>query len=267
MNNTTGNYNIAIGFEALYSNETASYNIATGNQALYSNNYGTSKPAIGYAALYSNTIGSHNTSVGESALYSNVTGDNNTAVGYYAGPGLSDDDLSNTGAFGYDAQPTASNRVHIGNTVVNWIGGQVSWSTYSDQRFKRNINEDVAGLDFILKIRPVTYQWNIQQLNNFIGKDITLYSSGSMANSQREQESNIYSGFLAQEVEVAAEELGFEFSGVQAPVNENTPYSLSYSEFVVPLVKAVQEQQEMIDNQNIIINQLLTRIEKLEASN
>ena len=31
------------------------------------------------------------------------------------------------------------------------------------------------------------------------------------------------------------------------PVNENTPYSLSYAQFVVPLVKAVQEQQKMIE--------------------
>ena len=56
-----------------------------------------------------------------------------------------------------------------------------------------------------------------------------------------------FSGFLAQEVESAALESNFDFSGVRTPENNSTPYSLSYAEFVVPLVKAVQEQQDMIE--------------------
>jgi hypothetical protein len=56
-----------------------------------------------------------------------------------------------------------------------------------------------------------------------------------------------YTGFLAQEVEAAAQSIGYEFSGVDAPKNENDFYGFRYSEFVVPLVKAVQEQQKMID--------------------
>ena len=38
----------------------------------------------------------------------------------------------------------------------------------------------------------------------------------------------------------------FNFSGVVPPQNDKDHYSLRYAEFVVPLVKAVQEQQEMI---------------------
>lgn len=71
-------------------------------------------------------------------------------------------------------------------------------------------------------------------------------------------------GFIAQEVAQAANDINYEFSGVNVTENENDLSSLSYAEFVVPLVKAVQEQQQMIDKQNIIINQLLNRIEKLE---
>jgi len=51
----------------------------------------------------------------------------------------------------------------------------------------------------------------------------------------------VYTGFVAQEVEQAAKELNYEFSGVDAPKNENDVYGLRYAEFVVPLVKAVQE--------------------------
>jgi hypothetical protein len=57
----------------------------------------------------------------------------------------------------------------------------------------------------------------------------------------------IRSGFLAQDVEAAAQQVGFDFSGVDAPKNEKDMYGLRYAEFVVPLVKAIQEQQEEIE--------------------
>ena len=54
------------------------------------------------------------------------------------------------------------------------------------------------------------------------------------------------SGFIAQEVEAAAQNIGFQFSGVDIPQSEHGCYGLRYGEFVVPLVKAVQEQQVFI---------------------
>jgi uncharacterized protein YlxW (UPF0749 family) len=44
---------------------------------------------------------------------------------------------------------------------------------------------------------------------------------------------------------------------VRAPQNEKDHYSLRYAEFVVPLVKAVQEQQKMIE-------QLQNKVAELE---
>ena len=57
-----------------------------------------------------------------------------------------------------------------------------------------------------------------------------------------------FSGFLAQEVEQAARESGYDFCGVTKPASEQDLYTLSYESFVVPLVKAVQEQQVIIDD-------------------
>ena len=54
--------------------------------------------------------------------------------------------------------------------------------------------------------------------------------------------------------------LGIDFDGVEKPENEDDFYRLRYSEFVVPLVKAVQEQQAMIQK-------LTKRIEDLENRN
>ena len=49
-------------------------------------------------------------------------------------------------------------------------------------------------------------------------------------------------------MEQAAKDAGYDFSGVVRPKNEKDAYSLRYAEFVVPLVKAVQEQQKMIED-------------------
>jgi trimeric autotransporter adhesin len=260
-NNISGDANTATGENSLQANSTGFQNTATGMNSLNSNdgNYNTGN---GSHSLYNNSYGFQNCAFGYWSLYNNQTGSNNTACGALAGPSTSD--LSNTGAFGYNAQPTASNRYHVGNTSVTWIGGQVGWSTYSDARFKRNVRNNVHGLDFILALNPVTYQWDIDELDQVIGTRKSEISDDSFDKARKEQESITYTGFLAQDVEVAAKDCGFNFSGIQAPVNEHTPYSLRYAEFVVPLVEAVQEQQEMIKKQDETIEVLLQRIDKLE---
>ena len=87
-----------------------------------------------------------------------------------------------------------------------------------------------------------------------------------------QKEQILYSGFIAQDVEKAARELGYEFSGVDKPQNEYSLYGLRYAEFVVPLVKGMQElsalnkaQQIRMEEQDRKIIQLIQRIEKLES--
>jgi hypothetical protein len=46
---------------------------------------------------------------------------------------------------------------------------------------------------------------------------------------------------VAQEVEEAAKKINYEFSGVDAPKSKDGIYGLRYAEFIVPLVKSVQE--------------------------
>ncbi|HNU87209.1 MAG TPA: hypothetical protein PKJ94_02925, partial [Ferruginibacter sp.] len=77
------------------------------------------------------------------------------------------------------------------------------------------------------------------------------------------KEKILYSGFIAQQVEQAAKEAGYDFSGVDKPKNENDLYGLRYAEFVVPLVKAVQEQQSIIKQQQVQIDELKKAINGL----
>ena len=78
--------------------------------------------------------------------------------------------------------------------------------------------------------------------------------------------SGVTTGFIAQEVEAAAKKLGFDFSGVDAPKNENDYYGLRYAEFVVPLVKAVQELSTLNAEKDKKIADLETRLKRLEQT-
>jgi len=253
--NTTGDRNTANGADALSSNTTGNRNTANGTAALFSNTTGDYNTGIGYAALFRSTTGDSNTANGYRALYSNTTGSRNTALGYRADVGSSN--LSNATAIGNIATVSASNRVRIGNSSVSRIGGQVAWTNLSDGRIKENVQEAVPGLSFISQLRPVTYTLNTRKQD-----EITMQAMPDSIKERRmlsdadylESSSIVRTGFIAQEVEAAAKKVGFDFDGVSTPENETDLYGIRYAEFVVPLVKAMQEQQEMIDGQKGMID-------------
>ncbi len=56
-----------------------------------------------------------------------------------------------------------------------------------------------------------------------------------------------HTGFVAQEVEATAKAIGYAFDGVNAPKNPTDNYSIAYGQFVPSLVRAVQEQQQIIE--------------------
>ncbi|MEO7445287.1 MAG: tail fiber domain-containing protein [Ferruginibacter sp.] len=252
-NNSTGIYNTAAGYAALYNNNDGSFNSAYGYQALVSNN-GWYNTATGQQALYSNTTGTSNTAIGMLALYNNTVGSNNIAIGYNCGTHPNTPNLSNTISIGNSGYLNAfSNQAFIGNTSTVWNGGNTPWYTYaSDARVKDNVKEDVKGLDFILRLHPVTYNLNIESMRKITGNKETEDYPGKYDVEKIKQ-----SGFLAQQVEQAATESGYTFSGVIVPKNNSTLYSLSYEQFVVPLVKAVQEQQVLIEKLSKQVEELL----------
>jgi hypothetical protein len=254
--NTSGYENTAIGYNALRTQNNGYQNNALGVNALYALSNGYQNDAIGYEALRFTTAGYKNAAIGYRAGYRNTNGITNTFLGAEADVPASTS-YSNVTMIGYNTKATASNQVRLGDANVTSIGGQVGWTTVSDARFKTRIKEDVKGLDFILKLRPVTYRLDIEKINAFIGAEGEI----NQAKAQQTQ-----TGFIAQEVEEAATQSGYSFSGVDAPKNENDYYGLRYGEFVVPLVKGMQEQQALIEAQQQQIEQLLKRLEALEKA-
>ena len=244
--NTTGDVNTAIGYQALYSNNAGGLNTASGTNALYANTTGTANTAAGENALHYNINGSSNTAFGYETLTTNLSGNYNTAIGAFADANNSN--YSGSSAFGTSSLITASNQVRIGYSGTTSIGGYVNWSNISDGRVKKNIKENVPGLAFINQLKAVTYNLDLTTADKIIqrplikdkdGKIMQPYAEELTARKQKEQ--IVYTGFVAQDVEKIAKSLNYNFSGVDAPKNDKDLYGLRYAEFVVPLVKAVQE--------------------------
>ena len=100
----------------------------------------------------------------------------------------------------------------------------------SDRNEKNTITESDLGLDFICKLKPVSYKWNQKEGEEGEGLDTKTHY-----------------GLISQDVEEVIIETGKtldDFGAVDKP--DGDPMGLSYNEFISPLVKAIQEQQEQI---------------------
>ncbi len=114
--------------------------------------------------------------MGKYALYYNTTQAYNTAVGYSAGdfkfgtnnthlwvhmPRPSADGFVNSTALGYNSLITASNQIVLGSSSVTSIRAGSGFVIYSDGRFKKDLKENVPGLEFINLLKPVTYTYDV----------------------------------------------------------------------------------------------------------
>ncbi len=264
-NNVSGSSNVAAGYYAMYANTTGSENAASGALALYFNTTGYYNVANGYLAMYQNTSGTTNLADGIYALYGNTTGSDNTAVGGFAT--VSSGALSNATVVGYDASVSSSNSVVVGNTSVTSIGGYANWTNFSDGRYKKNIQQNVPGLAFINKLNPITYTLDVDGIEaklhandkspsiKGIESKPNYLDDPIMKQAMKEKSAISYTGFVAQDVEKAADSVGFAFSGIDKPKDANQSfYGLRYGDFVVPIVKAVQELSAKSDSKDSVIN-------------
>lgn len=253
--------NIAIGQNALFNITAGAQNIGLGINTLEIDHEASDDVAVGIRALRSTIDNAfENTAIGVDAAGNENVGDANTTIGRFA---VTLDDGTRCIALGSNAANTVLNdEVMLGNSATTSIGGAVNFSKLSDGRFKKNIRENIPGIEFIMKLRPLTYQVDLPALN----KKLYARTGGRPPSGKGNDAAGqiIQSGFIAQEVEQAAKEIGFDFSGVNRPQQESGLYSLRYASFVMPLVKAVQEQQKMVEQLRQENADLEKELEKLE---
>lgn len=236
--NIAGNENTFIGCYAGQNNSTGNHNsffgVTTGN----SNTTGEENTFLGAHAGYYNSTGNNNTFIGNFAGQFNSVGNNNVFVGFNAEGSSSN--LTNAIVIGAGAVVNASNSVVIGNSAITSIGGQVGWGTLSDKRLKQNITKEPLGLDFIQKLSPVRYNYSIDG-----------------------QQGRVYSGLIAQDVSKILDEMNIPFSAIVQPENDKDFYSIRYAELTIPLINAVQEQQDQIELLKEQNDQLLVELKTL----
>jgi len=228
--NTTGSNNTATGFFSMYENVTGNQNTAYGLYSLLNNTSGSSNTANGMGALNFNSLGSDNTAIGYRALYTTTTGGNNTGIGNGA-------DVPSA---------TSSNQIRIGNTAITYAGVQVAWTITSDKRWKLDINNSNLGLDFINKLRPVSYYRN------------------------NDESKKLEYGFIAQEIEEVLNNAGASNNGIISK-DDKGMYGVRYNDLMSPMVKAIQElnsnnekQQQVNEKQQQLIETLKKEIEELK---
>ena len=240
-------------------NTTGVFNTVIGHESLYSNTSGTRNTAIGSGALQDITTGEYNTGIGAAVGVTTAAGGSrNTYVGVAAGRGGGDDNV----CLGYFADAStsspsnAANRIVIGvsisgqgdnyftfgkagNVVYNQFTVNNSWTRSSDERLKRNIQDDTLGLSFITKLRPVTFQW---KPSNEVPQELTDHY---FEENKMDLEATM-NGFIAQDVKQALDEVGAGTQGVWS-VEKDSTQAVSREMFIMPLVNAVKELKAEID--------------------
>ena len=265
---TTGDDNIAIGAYALLQTNTGSDNIAIGRYVLHANTSSGSNTAIGQAcctsatfsgnsvtaigawSLNANTSGVLNSAIGYGALQYNTTGSRNTGLGHsalkftQAGGGQTVYDYA-TGV-GYDTRVSGTNQVQLGDSNAStYAYGAVQ--NRSDLRDKADVKDTALGLDFINALRPVDFKWDYREsydvLDDETGELTKLPKDGS------KKRSRYHHGIIAQELEEVLSNLDIDFGGFQdhSLNGGDDVKSVGYEELIAPMIKAIQELTQQVN--------------------
>ena len=276
---TQTRYNIAIGYKAMQAesdggNAKASYNVAIGTAAMadcHKTDDASNDPhgnvAVGHAVMQQ-VSGDDNVAIGVQAGNDITTGSDNICIGHTAD--VSAGTASNQIVIGQGSAGHADNKITLGNSSIVNIEphsdrqchlGHLSYeyddvhcvdaTEVSDERLKEEITNTIMGLDFINKLRPVSYKF----------KDVDEVTDDGVLIKKALSFSRKHQGLIAQEVKLVLDDMGINssyFGGyVDGNISDNVDkLALRYRQFIAPLIKAVQELSTKIDTMQTEINKL-----------
>ena len=225
-------------------------NVAIGNYSMDAVLTGAnSNTVIGYNCATNLTNGDSNVIIGNTTAETIQTGLRNIIIG--AGSNVDDEGRNDSIVIGYGMTSTAGDEVLRIGASSNYLtygfdsGGGISIT--SDGRIKKDIRDSDLGLDFINELRPIKYRRKARRdwPEEFIAPNDP--------NIDKEPNPTEWDGFIAQDVKAAADKLGVEYSGWTED-SSNTRQELQYAMFVIPLVKAVQELSQQVEDLKAKIN-------------
>jgi hypothetical protein len=259
---TDADHNVAVGYLALATDTLGSKSVAIGRGALTAQNFtsatNTFNVAVGDLAGQQVTTGTQNSFLGGQAGDSITTGTQNTLLGYNTG--VSAVDANGRIAIGVSVVTTSDQRITVGyggNTAsLELDGSDTSWAAASDERLKENVVSSTAGLSFINDLRPVTYNWKKAK---DVPSDLPQYVEGSNEPCLGKTYGTELHGFIAQEVKAVIDNHPEVKEGQSLwQTDETTVQTLAPAALIPMLVKAIQEQQALIES-------LTARIATLEG--
>ena len=270
---TTGQYNVSIGHDAYHKNTTGIKNVCIGAEA----GFGSGDPPtytqnvmVGFKAGAAQSSGVENTWVGCEAGLAATTGNENTGCGRKAGAEVTTG--AGNGFFGEKAGTSVSpsGSVTTGSGVF-CLGDQSTQDLYcndtsissSDKRDKTDVTEWTHGLDWINKLKPVSYRWDKRVwYNEYNDPDEEFKVTKEVTPDGSKKKPRQHLGFLAQDVLAVEQSFGYadkKDNMLTVNLNEDsTAYGMKYERLVVVLTKAVQELSAEVDT-------LKTKVAALEA--
>ncbi|MES2775534.1 MAG: tail fiber domain-containing protein [Bacteroidota bacterium] len=126
-----------------------------------------------------------------------------------------------------NALPDANNFYSLGSSTTRWkeVWTNAGAINTSDANLKTNISNSPYGLDEVMRMQPVQYNWKSSP-----NEDLQI-------------------GFLAQDIQKIIPE------AVVVPANGD-PLGMKYTELIPVLVKAMQEQQQKIEQLEKLVKEL-----------
>jgi len=266
----TASYNIAVGNDAGRSITTGRFNVIMGARSLYNGNSNCDGGTfIGYGSGGNSggVTGDDNTFVGRNTGTLVTSGQRNTLLGSTAGNAITTG--GNLMCLGRDAGvsgspggafTTGSNALTVGDENVAACHIQTDWTVASDQRDKTDFTALDLGLNFVKALAPVTYKWD--KRSKYGDKYADDYDLNAQTPDGTHKEDWLDIGFKAQEVQALEEAAGYTTAAKKnltvSTSSDGKQMGLQYSKFVPILVKAMQEQ-------NALIEALTARITTLEG--
>lgn len=243
-----------IGANAMNSALTAAYSTIIGADAALSGSYYYKATAIGASALRN---GTHNSSVavgywvlpvassencvfiGESSGYRNVQGD------------VLSGKITNSIAIGYGARINGDNEIQIGVTGQT-LYAPTTVNIRSDSRDKTDIKPLEKGLEFVMKLKPVTGYYD--RRDSYVDELFQDLPEDERSEKLRKwwakpkkdgshKEDRLRHWFIAQDVAA----LEAEYGKLPMVNLKNDTYTIEYETFIPVLTKAIQELTEKVE--------------------
>ena len=178
--NTTGSYSVHIGYQAGRFFTTADTNTFIGQETgkgVENSSTGSANTCVGKYNATGLTTGSENAFFGSNQgnyITTTTTGTRNTLVGQYCRTSASDS--TQQIVIGYNVAGKGNYTAFIGGSSGAYNqANNSSWSTTSDRRIKKNIEDNTTGLDKINQIRVRNFEYRTEEeITDFENSDAVM---------------------------------------------------------------------------------------------